>query len=317
MQVSLITELKRRGVVHDITPGSEGQLQKEATGVYMGIDLTAPSLHIGNLAALTLLKRFQLAGHRPYLILGGGTSRIGDPSFKQKERKLLDRERLQHYQEAIQKQVTTFFEGEKGNEVVVLNNDDWLGKLGCIDFLREAGKHISVNYLLAKEAIKKRQETGISYTEFAYPLMQAYDFAHLYRDHGVRLQIGGADQWGNIITGIELIRRKGLGEAFGMTMPLLTRGDGTKFGKTAEGENVWLSREMTSPYQFYQFWLNSGDEEAYDCLCRMTFCPLSTIDGWRELHQEAPDKRLLQRMLAKEMTCMVHGGEEYAGVWWR
>ena len=307
-KLDFITDLQARGIVQDIMHGTEAQLAKERTSAYVGVDATASSLHIGNLATYMVLKHFQRAGHRPYIILGGGTSLVGDPTFRTKGRDEISVEELRYNQQCIEQQIHKLF---GGGDAVVLNNYDWLSKLSFLDFLREVGKYVTVSYMVSKESVKTRMETGMSYTEFAYQLLQGYDFYHLYTEHGVKMQLGGADQWGNITTGAELIRKKAGGTAFGMTTPLITRADGSKFGKSADGENVWLDPEMTSPYQFYQFWLNRSDEEAKTCIYRMTLLPVEQLRLWEETHAQAPHQRLLQKELAKWLTTFVHGEEAY------
>ncbi|MGB5977230.1 MAG: tyrosine--tRNA ligase, partial [Cyclobacteriaceae bacterium] len=260
--IDLIEELRWRGMLFDMMPGTEEQLKKEMTSAYIGFDPTASSLHIGNLATLMLLVHLQRAGHKPYALVGGATGMVGDPSGKSQERNLLDEETLRYNQEGVKAQLKHFLEFEKGdNSAVVVNNYDWFKNIGFLEFLRDAGKHITVNYMMAKDSVKSRLETGLSFTEFSYQLLQGFDFYTLYKDHNVKLQMGGSDQWGNITTGTEFIRRKAQGEAFALTCPLVTKADGSKFGKS-EGGNVWLDPEMTSPYQFYQFWLRSSDEDA-------------------------------------------------------
>ena len=299
---SLINDLQARGIVYDTMHGTEAQLSGERTRVYLGVDATASSLHVGNLAALMVLKHLQKAGHRPYIILGGATSLVGDPSFRVKGRDDIDTEKLRYNQQCLQKQVEQLFEVDKQGDAVVLNNYDWLSPIPFLTFLRDVGKHLTVNYMIGKEAVKRRMETGMSYTEFAYQLLQGYDFYHLYTQHNVKMQIGGADQWANITTGAELIRKKAGGTAFGLTTPLLLRTDGTKFGKTTDGENVWLDATMTSPYQFYQFWINRPDEEAKQLIRRMTLHPLPTLQAWEEQHAQTPHQRLLQKELGKALT---------------
>ncbi len=303
--MNFVETLRKRGMLHDIMAGTEEVLLKERTGGYIGFDPTATSLHIGNLATIMLLKWLQRAGHRPYIVIGGATGMVGDPSFKSKERVLLSEEAIRHNQGCIQKQMMRFLDFEGENGAVMVNNYDWFQGVGFLDFLRDIGKHITVNYMMNKEAVKSRLQSGISYTEFAYPLLQAYDFLHLYKEHGVKLQMGGSDQWGNIITGAELIRRKVRGSGYALTTPLITKGDGSKFGKTESG-NVWLDGGRTSPYAFYQFWLNVDDTLAPKLIRRMTFLPLEEIAACTQEHERAPHKRVLQRRLAREMMVMVH-----------
>lgn len=308
---NFLTDLQARGIIQDIMQGTEAQLTRERTNAYVGVDATASSLHIGNLATYMVLKHFQRAGHRPYIILGGGTSLIGDPTFRTKGRSEISVEELRYNQQCIEKQINKLFGVGEGSDAVVLNNYDWLSKISFLDFLRDVGKYVTINYMTSKESVKTRMETGMSYTEFAYQLLQGYDFYHLYTQHDVKMQLGGADQWGNITTGAELIRKKAGATAFGMTTPLITRADGSKFGKSADGENVWLDPEMTSPYQFYQFWLNRGDEEAKTCIYRMTMHPIEQLRVWEAEHTQAPHQRLLQKELAKSLTIFIHGEEAY------
>ena len=298
---------------HAATAGTAAQLAKEKTAAYIGFDPTAPSLHIGNLATIMLLKHLQLAGHRPVIVLGGATGMIGDPSFKAAERKLLDIDTLRHNQVCIAKQLRGFLDFSGENGALLVNNYDWFKDISFLDFLRDVGKYISVNYMMAKDAVKTRLTIGISYTEFAYALLQAHDFYHLYTQHNVKMQMGGADQWGNITTGTELIRKKAQGAAFGLTTPLIVKADGTKFGKTESG-NVWLKPSMTSPYEFYQFWINTSDEDAEMLVKRMTLYPLEEIEEIIAEHRLAPHKRILQKTLAKGVTCFVHSEETYQQV---
>ena len=305
-----IAELKWRGMIHDYIPGIEEQLKKEMTSTYIGFDPTAPSLHIGNLATVMLLKHAQLAGHKPFILVGGATGMIGDPSGKSEERNLLDEEVLRFNQEKMQEQLSRFLDFEcEPNSAQVVNNYDWFKDKTFLDFLRDAGKHISVNYMMAKESVKSRLESGISFTEFSYQLLQAYDFYQLFVKHQVKLQMGGSDQWGNITTGTELIRRKGAGEAFALTTPLVTRSDGKKFGKTEDG-NVWLDPEMTSPYKFYQFWLNCSDEDSSRLIKVFTLLGQDEITSLEEEHKTAPHQRPLQKAMAAEITTRVHGEHE-------
>ena len=305
-----IAELKWRGMIYDQTPGTEEQLKKEMTSAYIGFDPTAPSLHIGNLATVMLLKQIQLAGHKPYILVGGATGMIGDPSGKSEERKLVDEEVLRFNQEKVRQQLSRFLDFDCGaNSAEVVNNYDWFKDIGFLEFLRDAGKHISVNYMMAKESVKNRLETGISFTEFSYQLLQAYDFYQLFVQHGVKLQMGGSDQWGNITTGTELIRRKAGGEAYALTTPLVTRSDGKKFGKTEEG-NVWLDPEMTSPYKFYQFWLNCSDADSTNLIRVFTLLGEKEIKDLEKEHQHAPNLRPLQKAMATEITSRVHGENE-------
>ncbi|MCX2744366.1 tyrosine--tRNA ligase [Mangrovivirga sp. M17] len=310
MKPDFIEELRWRGMVHDMTPGTEEQLKKELTAGYIGFDPTAKSLHIGNLATIMLLVHFQRAGHKPVALVGGATGMIGDPSFKASERKLLDEETLRENQSGIKIQLEQFLDFDSGeNSAVVLNNYDWFKDFGFLEFLRDNGKHISVNYMLAKDSVKKRLETGISFTEFTYQLLQGYDFYHLYANHNVKIQMGGSDQWGNITTGTEYIRRKAQGEAYALTAPLVTKADGSKFGKS-EGGNIWLDPDMTSPYQFYQFWLNCSDEDSKKLIRVFTLKTKEEIETLEKQHEEAPHMRTLQNALADDITKMVHGEEE-------
>ncbi len=302
---NFVATLQARQMLHDCMAGTAHLLQREQVRGYIGIDPTAPSMHIGNLATLMLLRQLQAAGHRPVILLGGGTGMIGDPK-PDAERQLLTREQLQHNQERLHTQLEGLLDFEGPTAAQLLNNYDWLGKLNLLDFLREAGKHITIGYLLGKDTIKSRLATGLSYTEFAYPLLQAYDFYHLYTHHGVKLQMGGSDQWGNITTGSEFIRKKCGGEAFALTTPLITKANGSKFGKS-EGGNIWLDAKMTSPYTFYQFWLNIADAEALPLLYKMTMLPLPTITQLEAEHNQKPEQRILQRRLAEDLTTTVHG----------
>ncbi len=301
-------------MVQDMIPGTEEQLRKEPTVGYIGFDPTATSLHIGSLVPILLLVHFQRAGHKPIVLIGGATGMIGDPSGKSEERVLLTENQLAENIAGIKKQLEKYldFDPANPNAAVMVNNYDWFKNISFIEFLRDAGKHITVNYMMAKDSVKKRFEgdAGISYTEFAYQLMQGYDFYHLYKEHNCKLQMGGSDQWGNITTGTEFIRRKIHGEAFAFTCPLIKKADGTKFGKTEQG-NVWLDPERTSPYQFYQFWLNASDTDAENWIKIFTFLDESTINDLIGQHHADPSKRVLQKALAKEITTFVHGKEEY------
>lgn len=306
-----IAELRWRGMLHDMMPGTEEQLQKEMTSAYIGFDPTAASLHIGNLATIMLLKHFQLAGHKPVALVGGATGMIGDPSGKSEERKLLDEETLRFNQDAIRKQLAHFLDFDCGeNSAEIVNNYDWFKEIGFLQFLREAGKHITVNYMMAKDSVKNRLESGISFTEFSYQLLQGYDFYQLFVEKNVKLQMGGSDQWGNITTGTEFIRRKAGGEAFALTTPLVTKADGTKFGKS-EGGNVWLDPEMTSPYKFYQFWLNVSDEDAPRLIRVFSLLSKEEIETLEKEHAAAPHLRPLQKALAKDITIRVHSEDDY------
>ena len=311
MNTNLVEELKWRGMIHDIMPGTEEQLKKEVTTAYVGIDPTADSLHIGHLVSIMLLKHHQLAGHKPLAVVGGATGMIGDPSFKAQERKLLTVEEIQHNVQCIRKQLERFLDfNNPVNGAEICNNYDWMKDYLFLDFIRDVGKHITVNYMMTKDSVKKRMETGISFTEFSYQLLQGYDFLVLYRTKGCKLQMGGSDQWGNITTGTELIRRMEGGEAFALTCPLITKADGTKFGKT-EGGNVWLDPEKTSPYKFYQFWLNCSDVDTAKYIRIFTLFTKDEIEAMEKQHAEAPEQRILQKALAKDITIRVHGEEAY------
>ncbi|MEM9738037.1 MAG: tyrosine--tRNA ligase [Bacteroidota bacterium] len=312
MEITFIKELQQRGMLHTITPKIEETLIN-TTKAYVGIDPTAPSLHIGNLATLMLLRHFQLKGHRPILVLGGATGMIGDPSFKATERKLLDEEILRHHEACLAKQLRGLLDFSGQYAAILLNNYDWLKKINTLHFLRDTGKYISVNYMMSKDSVKNRMRTGISYTEFAYQLLQAYDFYHLYKEHDVKIQMGGADQWGNITTGIELIRKRLHASVHGLTTPLITKADGTKFGKTEQG-NIWLDPTMTSPYHFYQFWLNCSDEEAVILMKRLTLEPLDAIQELIDSHRQYPHQRILQKRVAQHITCLVHSQATYQKV---
>jgi len=312
----LVEELKWRGMIHDIMPGTEELLGKEQVTAYVGIDPTADSLHIGHLVGVMMLKRLQDAGHKPIALVGGATGMIGDPSGKSQERNLLDESTLRSNQEALKMQISRFldFETEASNRALMVNNYDWMKEFSFLDFIRDIGKHITVNYMMAKDSVKKRlgsdSKSGMSFTEFTYQLVQGYDFQVLYRDHQCKLQMGGSDQWGNIVTGTELIRRIERGEAFALTWPLITKSDGGKFGKTEEG-NVWLDPERTTAYKFYQFWLNVSDEDAQKYLKIFTMLKREEIEALISEHAEAPHIRVMQKKLAEELTVMVHSHEEY------
>jgi tyrosyl-tRNA synthetase len=314
--MDFVEELKWRGMLHDIMPGTKEQLAKEMTVGYVGIDPTADSLHIGHLVSVMMLKHLQLAGHKPIALIGGATGMIGDPSGKSQERNLLDEPTLAHNQNCIQKQLERFldFESDTPQTAVLVNNYDWMKKFSFLQFIRDVGKHLTVNYMMAKDSVKKRlgeeSNSGMSFTEFTYQLVQGYDFLHLYKTQGCKLQMGGSDQWGNITTGTELIRRMEGGEAFALTCPLIKKADGSKFGKTEEG-NVWLDPERTSPYKFFQFWLNASDEDAERYIKIFTFLPKEEIEKRIAEHRKAPHGRLLQKKLAKEITTLVHSKEEY------
>ena len=312
--MSLIPELRWRGMIQDIMPGTEEQLSREMTSGYIGFDPTADSLHIGSLVPILLLVHLQKAGHKPVALVGGATGMVGDPSGKSEERNLLDENTLNHNLQGIRKQLEKYldFDQAKPNAAALVNNFDWFRDLNFLHFIRDVGKHITVNYMMAKDSVKKRLEstTGMSFTEFSYQLVQGYDFYWLYRNRNCKLQMGGSDQWGNITTGTELIRRKSGGEAFAFTCPLLTKSDGGKFGKTEKG-NIWLDPSRTSPYQFYQFWVNATDADAEKWIKIFTFLKKEEIQSLLEDHQKNPSDRLLQRALAREITVFIHGAEEY------
>lgn len=315
--MNFIEELSWRGMIHDVMPGLEEQLKKEMTTAYVGIDPTADSLHIGHLVSVMMLKHFQVSGHKPIALVGGATGMIGDPSGKSQERNLLDETTLRHNQECLKNQLAKFldFESDAANAAEMVNNYDWMIKFGFLEFIRDIGKHITVNYMMSKDSVKKRLDpesgiAGMSFTEFTYQLVQGTDFLHLYEEKNCKLQMGGSDQWGNITTGTELIRRKTAGEAFALTCPLIKKADGTKFGKTEEG-NVWLDPERTSPYKFFQFWLNTSDEDAERYIKIFTLLPKNEISDLIEKHKEAPHVRVLQKKLAEEITIMVHSKKDY------
>lgn len=309
--MDFVKELKWRGMVHDMMPGTEEQLNREMTSAYVGIDPTADSLHIGHLVSVMMLRHFQHAGHKPIVLVGGATGMIGDPSGKAEERNLLDEDTLRRNQEAIKKQLSMFLDFSSGNNrAEMVNNYDWMKDFSFLEFIRDVGKHITVSYMMAKDSVKKRLETGLSFTEFSYQLVQGYDFLHLYQTKNCKLQMGGSDQWGNIVTGTELIRRKTGGEAYALTCPLITRADGSKFGKTEAG-NVWLDRNLTSPYRFYQFWLNVSDADAEKYIKIFTQLSIDEIKDAAEKHYLSPHERHLQKLLARELTVMVHSIEDY------
>ena len=314
--MNFVEELKWRGMVHTMMPGTEELFEKGIVTAYLGIDPTADSLHIGHLCGVMMLRHFQRCGHKPIALLGGATGMIGDPSGKSQERNLLDENTLRHNQECIKKQLSKFldFDSDAPNHAELVNNYDWMKQFSFLDFIREIGKHITVNYMMAKDSVKKRLSSesaqGMSFTEFTYQLVQGYDFLHLRKNYGCMLQMGGSDQWGNITTGGELIRRKEGLDAYGLTWPLMTKSDGKKFGKTESG-NIWLDPERTSPYKFYQFWLNTTDEDAARYVKIFTILPPARIDALIAEHQEAPHLRKLQKTLAKEITCLIHGEEAY------
>lgn len=314
--MSFVEELRWRGMVHDIMPGTEDQLKQSMISAYVGFDPTADSLHIGHLVQVMLLKHLQNAGHQPIALVGGATGMIGDPSGKSAERNLLSEEELRHNQEKLKSQLAKFldFESDIPNRALLVNNYDWMKDFSFLGFIRDVGKHITVNYMMSKDSVKKRlgseSNQGMSFTEFTYQLVQGYDFLHLYREYGCRLQMGGSDQWGNIVTGTELIRRKEGGEAYALTCPLITKSDGTKFGKTESG-NVWLDPEKTTPYAFYQFWLNVSDDDAAKYIKIFTMIDREEIDSLIIKHAEAPHERSLQKRLAEEMTVHAHSREDF------
>lgn len=313
-KMTLIEELRWRGMIQDIMPGTEELLQKEMVSGYIGFDPTSDSLHIGSLVPILLLVHLQRAGHKPMALVGGATGMVGDPTGKSEERNLLSEEVLLHNQEGVRKQLEKFldFDPSKPNAAAMLNNYDWFKDISFLSFIRDAGKHITVNYMMAKDSVKKRLEgeTGMSFTEFTYQLIQGYDFYWLYQNKGCKLQMGGSDQWGNITTGTELIRRKAGGEAFAFTCPLIKKSDGGKFGKTEKG-NVWLDAKKTSPYQFYQFWLNASDDDGKTWIKIFTLLPVEEIDALITAHDAAPHQRALQKKLAEELTCFVHSRADY------
>ncbi|MFC2137126.1 tyrosine--tRNA ligase [Bacteroidota bacterium] len=314
--MNFVEELKWRGMIHDIMPGTEEQLKKELTAAYVGIDPTGDSLHIGHLVGVMMLKHFQIAGHKPIALIGGATGMIGDPSGRSQERNLLDEETLRKNENGIKKQLEKFldFNSNEPNAAELVNNYDWMKEFTFLEFIRNIGKHITVNYMMAKDSVKKRlgdeSKSGMSFTEFTYQLVQGFDFLYLFREKNCKLQMGGSDQWGNITTGNEMIRRKDNGEAFALTWPLITKADGGKFGKTESG-NVWLDANYTSPYEFYQFWLNTSDEDAEKYIKIFTLLSKENIDSLINEHQKEPHQRLLQKTIAKEITTMVHSEDEY------
>ena len=311
MNTDLVKELQWRNMIHTMMPGTEEQLAKEMTTAYVGIDPTADSLHIGHLVSIMLLKHLQLAGHKPLAVVGGATGMIGDPSFKAAERRLLTPDEVQHNVDCIKHQLEKFLDFDNPvNGAEILNNYDWMKDYLFLDFIRDVGKHITVNYMMAKDSVQKRMETGISFTEFSYQLLQGFDYLTLYRTKNCRLQMGGSDQWGNITTGTELIRRMEGGEAYALTCPLITKADGTKFGKT-EGGNVWLDPEKTSPYKFYQFWLNCSDIDTARYIRIFTLLSKEEIEALEAEHAQAPERRVLQKALAKDITCRVHSVKDY------
>ena len=310
--MNFVEELKWRGMIHDIMPGTEEMLKEKQVSAYIGFDPTADSLHIGHLVSVMLLKHLQQSGHKPLVLVGGATGMIGDPSFKSEERKLLSVEEIEHNISEIKKQLSKFldFDSENKNAAELLNNYDWTKNYTFLEFIRDIGKHITVNYMMAKDSVKRRMETGLSFTEFSYQLLQGFDFLHLYQTKNCRLQMGGSDQWGNITTGVELIRRATSGEAFGLTCPLIKKADGGKFGKTEKG-NVWLDPNRTSPYAFYQFWLNCSDEDSKKFIRIFTMLSKEEIGTLEQEHDLNPHLRILQKALAKELTILIHSEKEY------
>ena len=309
--MNFVDEMKWRGMIHDIMPGTQEQLEKEMTSAYIGFDPTADSLHIGSLVQIMTLVHLQRAGHKPFALVGGATGMVGDPSGKSKERNLLSSDVLDYNVKCVHEQLARFLNFDCGaNSAEMVNNFDWFKEINFLDFIRDVGKHISVNYMMAKDSVKSRLETGMSFTEFTYQLVQGYDFLHLYNAKNCKLQLGGSDQWGNIVTGTELIRRKARGEAFAITTPLIKKADGTKFGKT-EGGNVWLDSKRTSPYKFYQYWLNSSDTDAKTYIKIFTLLDEAQINILITEHEAAPHLRVLQKALGKDVTIRVHSEEAY------
>jgi tyrosyl-tRNA synthetase len=308
--MGFIEELEWRGMIHDVMPGTKEEFAKGMTSAYIGFDPTGDSLHIGSLVQIMILVHLQKAGHKPVALVGGATGMVGDPSGKSKERNLLDKETLDHNLACVEKQLRQFIAFTGDNAAEVVNNYDWFKEINFLDFIRDTGKHISINYMLAKDSVKSRLETGMSFTEFTYQLVQGYDFYHLWKNKNCKVQLGGSDQWGNIVTGTELIRRKGGGEAFAVTTPLIKKADGSKFGKT-EGGNIWLDKNKTSPYKFYQYWINASDEDAEKYIKIFTLKSKEEVDALIKEHQEAPHLRLLQKELAKDVTIRVHSEEDY------
>ena len=307
--MSLIEELKWRGLLHDIMPGTEELMAQERVKAYVGFDPTADSLHIGNLVPIMLLVHWQRAGHTPVALVGGATGMVGDPSGKTAERQFLDVDVLQHNLACQKAQLEKFLDFSGENAASVVNNYDWFKDFTFLDFIRDVGKHITVNYMMSKDSVKNRLESGMSFTEFTYQLVQGYDFYHLWKEHGVKVQMGGSDQWGNIVTGTELIRRKGAGQAFAVTAPLITKADGSKFGKS-EGGNVWLDKNRTSAYKFYQYWINAADEDAARYLRIFTLLSRDDIEAIESTHAENPGARAMQKALAEDVTRRIHGQED-------
>ena len=313
---NFIEELQWRGMLHDSMPGTEEHLLEEMRSAYVGFDPTADSLHIGNLVPIMLLAHYQRCGHRPIALVGGATGMIGDPSGKSAERNLLDESTLRHNQECVKAQLGHFldFTSDEKNAAILVNNYDWMKDISFLEFIRDVGKHITVNYMMAKDSVKNRisseSKDGMSFTEFTYQMVQGYDFLHLFRENNTTIQMGGSDQWGNITTGTELIRRIGNGKGYAITCPLITKSDGSKFGKS-EGGNVWLDANRTSPYKFYQYWLNTSDEDAEKYIKIFTFLDKETIDALVAEHTAAPHTRILQKRLGEEVTVLVHGKEQY------
>src|ERR1041384_5070701 len=306
MKQDFIAELRWRGMIHDMMPGTEEQLKKEMTSGYIGFDPTADSLHIGHLVQIMTLVHFQLSGHKPYALVGGATGMVGDPSGKSAERNLLSEEILRHNQACVHAQLQRFLDFSSGlNSAEMVNNYDWFKDFSFLEFIRDVGKHITVNYMMAKDSVKNRLENGMSFTEFSYQLVQGFDFYYLWKNKNVKLQMGGSDQWGNITTGTELIRRKGGGEAFALTTKLIAKADGTKFGKTESG-NICLDPKKTSPYKFYQFWLNASDADAANYIRIFTLMKNEEIEALEEEHATVPHLRMLQKTLAKDITIRVH-----------
>ncbi len=312
-KLNFVEELRWRGMIHDVMPGTQDQFAKEMTTAYVGFDPTAESLHVGNLVPIMLLKHLQVNGHKPIALVGGATGMVGDPSGKKEERKQLKEDVLQHNVACIRKQLSKFLDFENGNnKAVLVNNYDWFKDWSLLGFLRDVGKHITVSYMMSKDSVQNRLETGISFTEFSYQLIQGFDFYHLNKEMNAKVQMGGSDQWGNITTGTELIRRMEGGEAFALTCPLITKADGSKFGKSESG-NVWLDAKLTSPYKFYQFWLNASDADAGKYIRIFTLLSKETIEAIEAEHAQAPHQRALQKALAKEVTTIVHSEEAWKG----